>query len=321
MWSASSVAVTAPVLAWLCFGAAVVVLLALDVVGHRHARGMSRRATIGWSVFWIAGGLAFAAVVWKLFGRVAAEQYLAAYAIEKSLSIDNLFLFLIVFRTLGLDRAEEHRALTWGIVGAIVFRAAFVWLGLAVLETLHWAHWLFGGILLVAAVHAVREHPDELKENKLLAWLMRKLPVSDQTPGEKLFVREGGRVLATPLLVAIITIELADVAFAVDSVPAALAVSNDPFVVYTSNIFALLGLRALYSVLATTISGLAYLHYGIAGVLAFAAVKMIGGERLHISPLVSALIVVAIIGVSAGASLVTGARRRTGRPRTAPSTS
>jgi tellurite resistance protein TerC len=299
-----------PAWAWLGFGGIVAVLLVVDVAAHWRATRISRRAAILWSAFWIGAGVLFGAAVWQILGVQAAHEYLAAYAMEKSLSLDNLFLFLVVFSTLGIEEKQQRRALYLGIAGALVLRGLFIWLGLAVLTRLAWVNWIFGAILLVAAVHSAREHPSDQKESKLARWLAHRLPVARTQHDSHLLVKEDGKRVVTPLLVSIIVIELADIAFAIDSVPAVLSITTEPFIVYSSNVFAILGLRSLYAVLEATIAHLRYLHWGIAAVLAFAAVKIVGGHWLHVPALWSVAIIVVCIGAATVASLIK--RRRSG---------
>jgi len=316
-----------PTWVWLGFGGLVLLLLAVDIVAHLGAREISRRSAAAWSAFWVGVGLAFGVFVGVVFGADAAHQYVGAWAMEKSLSLDNLFLFLLVFSTLRIDPPRQRYALYLGIAGALVFRGIFIWLGLEVLAHFAWVEWIFGGILLVAAVHAAREHPDEQEDSKVAAWLARHLPVASKQDGTKLFTRENGRRVVTPMLVAIMAIELADIAFAIDSVPAALAVTKEPFLVYSSNVFAILGLRSLYALLASTISGLKYLHWGVAAVLAFASVKIVGHRWFHVPALLSVIIIAACIGTAIVASVIAMRRERArageeGPPsRPAPATS
>jgi tellurite resistance protein TerC len=295
---------------WLAFGALVVVLLAIDLLAHRGHRGLSRRSAVIWSLIWIGAGLAFGGVVWRTLGANAAEEYFAAYLIEKSLSVDNLFVFLVIFSALAIPATSQRRGLWWGIFGALVFRAVFIVLGVRALEQWHWVVYVFGGILLVAAIQVVRKDPVAQRKSRTVEVLMRFLPVTNEQPGKRFFARREGKLVATPLLVAVIAIELTDIAFAVDSVPAALAVSRDPFVVYSSNVFAILGLRALYLVLAGLVARLRYLRFGLAGVLAFAAFKMIAGEWLALPPLLSVLIIAVTMGAAVAASLLRARRER-----------
>jgi tellurite resistance protein TerC len=257
---------------------------------------------------WVGVGLAFGGFVWALLGSERATEYLAAYAIEKSLSLDNVFVFLIVFKSLRIPTENQRTALSWGVLGALFFRAVFIFLGAAALERWDWIAYVFGALLFIAAWRAFLGVPKEEQENALVAFLSRRLPVSSSAAASTFFVREDGALRVTPLFLAVLALELTDVVFAIDSVPAALAVSRDEFVVYSSNAFAILGLRSLYVVVAHTIAEMRYLHHGLAGVLAFAAFKLVAPDWLHVAPLVSVGIVLALIGAAVWASLL--ARRR-----------
>ena len=291
---------------WLIFGVSVAALLAVDLFAHRGRHGGSHRSACVWSCIWIAAGLLFAIFVWLVIGTRQAHEYLAAYLIEKSLSLDNLFVFLIIFRNLAIPEEYQHNVLYWGIFGALVFRAVFIFLGIAAVESFTWVTYIFAAILLFAAWHSFREDPASRGTNRAVQWLSLHLPFTRKIHGTRFFVREKGRLLATPLLIALLGLEITDIVFAIDSVPAALAVSRNRFVVYSSNVFAILGLRALYSALALT--ELRYLHYGLAGVLAFAAVKIIIEEWLPIHPLAAVGITALLIGGTVWASM----RKKTG---------
>ena len=294
---------TTPAWDWIVFAVVLGFLLGLDLFLHRGGRETSRRAAIAWSVVWIAAGLAFAGFVYATLGGEAALEYVAAYAIEKSLSLDNLFVFLIVFKSLQIPREAQHRGLSWGVLGALVFRAIFIFLGAAALERWEWVVYPFGILLAIAAWRAFLGVPKEEQESALVAFLARHLPFSRKGQGDRFVVREDGRRKATPLLLAVIALELTDILFAVDSVPAALAVTRNEFIVYSSNAFAILGLRSLYLVMAHTIAELRYLHYGLAAVLAFAAVKLVGAQWFHVPPLLSVGLILAMIGAAVWASL------------------
>lgn len=300
-----------PIIGWIAFGVLVLGLLCVDLLAHRKKHGESKRSAIAWSAGWIALGLSFSVFVWKMFGAQAAHEYLGAWLIEKSLSLDNLFVFLVIFRSLSVPEDEQRRVLFWGIFGALLFRALFIFAGVEALEHWHAVVYVFGAILLVTAIRVAFEDPARQRENSVVRWLSHRLPISASVDGPHFFTKQMGRRVATPLLVALIAIELTDIAFAVDSVPAALAVSQKPFIVYTSNVFAILGLRALYIALAHVISELRYLHYGLAAVLAFAGLKMIVPDRwVHVPPLASALVILVCIGAAVAASLWSRARRR-----------
>ncbi|MBZ4420382.1 TerC/Alx family metal homeostasis membrane protein [Myxococcus sp. RHSTA-1-4] len=292
-----------PTWVWAVFWAVVLVLLVVDLLAHRGRHGESHKAAVIWSCVWVAAGLLFGGLVWRVFGARSGHEYLAAYFIEKSLSLDNVFVFLVIFRSLGIPSRFQHNVLFLGIFGALVFRALFIFLGAAALERWSWVAYVFGGILLYTAWRVYKEDPAEQVENKAVRWLAHRLPVTQKLHGKSFLVRlEDGRRVATPLLLALMGLELTDILFAVDSVPAAFSVTQDTFVIYSSNAFAILGLRALYLLLAGTVGQLRYLHYGLAGVLAFAGLKMVLEPWLHVPPLVSVAIIVTFITVSVWAS-------------------
>ncbi|HEX8701635.1 MAG TPA: TerC/Alx family metal homeostasis membrane protein [Myxococcaceae bacterium] len=304
-----------PATGWIVFGAVVLGLLLVDLLVHRGKHGESKRSAIAWSIGWIVLGLGFSVFVWQAYGARPAQEYLGAWLIEKSLSLDNLFVFLVIFRSLSVPEDEQRRVLFWGIFGALLFRALFIFAGVEALERWHAVVYVFGAILLFTAYRVAREDPSKERDSKLVHWLAKRLPVTTELNGTRFFARLNGRRVATPLMVALIAIELTDIAFAVDSVPAALAVSHEPFIVYSSNVFAIMGLRALYIALAHIITQLRYLHYGLAAVLAFAGLKMIIPDSVvHVPPLVSVAIIVVCIGLSVVVSL----RARSKQRRTVP---
>ena len=295
---------------WAAFAAVVVVLLAIDLLAHRHGEHDNRRRALLWSVLMIAAGLGFGVYVWIDRGSQAGEEYLAAYLLEESLSLDNLFVWLIIFRMMHIPKDHQRVALMWGVLGAVVFRGLFVWLGIEAIEHWAWIEYVFAALLIYAAFRAVREDPaDAGEDNKLVDWLTRHLPVSGVQKEQKFFVSEDGVRKVTPLLVAVLGLEATDILFAVDSVPAAFSVTRDEYIIYTSNVFAILGLRSLYVVLAHTIAEMKYLHYGLGAVLAFAGAKMLLGKAgIDIHPLVSVGVIIALIGAAVAASLL--ARRK-----------
>jgi tellurite resistance protein TerC len=293
----------APAWAWASFGALIAVLMSFDLMLHRGSRLRSRRAAITWSAIWVGVGLAFTFFVWAALDGRRAGEYIAAYLIEKSLSVDNLFVFLVIFRTLGIPHDHQRSILSWGILGALVFRLAFILVGVAAMERYHWVVYIFGVVLLWGAVHVFRDDPAKKRESRLARWLWRKLPVTKELGEGAFFVKEAGRRVATPLFVALCAVELTDITFAIDSVPAALAVSTSTFVVYSSNVLALLGLRSLYLVLEDAIGKLRYLHYGLAAILAFAGVKLVLSRWLEIPPTVSIGIIVLCLGGAIWTSL------------------
>lgn len=287
-----------PLCAWLVFGAALLACVAIDLILHRGSRQRSRAAAITWTAVWIGIGLAFTFVVWGVLGSRPASEYVTAYLVEKSLSIDNLFVFLVIFRTLGIPQENQRSVLSWGILGALVFRLGFVLLGVTAIERYDWVLYVFAAVLAWAAVRMVREDVTKEKESRAARWLLRHLPVTREVHGNSFFARLQGRRVVTPLFVALFAVELTDIVFAVDSVPAALAISSSRFVVYSSNALAILGLRSLFVLLEHLIGELKYLHYGLAAVLGFSAVKLATARWIDISPLVSIGIILLCIGAT-----------------------
>jgi tellurite resistance protein TerC len=297
-----------PAWAWALLAGIMLLLVSIDLFAHRGDRVDSRRRALAWSMVWVAAAVAFGGFVAAYFGAETAEQYFASYLLEKSLSVDNLFLFLVIFGALGIPLHEQRRVLTWGIIGALVTRGAFIAAGAAVLHRWHEITYLFGAILVVTALKMLRQSDDS--QRRLLPWLERHLPWTRERAGHAFVVRRAGRWLGTPLLLALVAIELTDVVFALDSIPAAFAVSEEPFVVYSSNVFAVLGLRALYQVLVGALAELRYLRYGLSAVLAFAGAKMLVASWIVITPIASVAAIGAMIGVAVGASVHASRRER-----------
>ena len=295
-----------PAWAWALLAVVMLLLIAIDLFAHRGDRIDSRGRALAWSVVWVAAAVVFGGFVALWFGADAAEQYFAAYLLEKSLSVDNLFVFVVIFGALGIPTSEQRRVLTWGIIGALVTRALFIALGAALLQRWHEVTYVFGAILLITAVKMLRS--GEGSSERMLGWLERYLPWTRERSGHAFVVRSGGRWLATPLLVALLAIELTDVMFALDSIPAAFAVSEEPFVVYSSNVFAVLGLRALYVVLLGALVQLRYLKYGLSAVIAFAGAKLIAAPWVSISPPVSVAVIALVIGAAVVASVIAARR-------------
>jgi tellurite resistance protein TerC len=292
-----------PLTAWLIFGAVVVVSLAADLLGHRGGRSISRREAIAWSVVWVSVALAFAGWVSVAIGRDQAEDFVTAWLIEKSLSVDNLFVFLVIFDRLRIPHAQQHRVLFWGIIGAFVTRAVFIASGAALLSAWRGAIYVLGAFLVYTGVKTMREHADE-GEGKVLGFVRRHLRVTSQTEGSRFLVVENGRRVATPLLMALAVIEITDVLFAIDSIPAVFSVTSEPFIVYSSNVFAILGMRALYLVLADLLSGLKYLRYGLSAILVMAGLKMLISPWVHVPHAVSLLAIALVLTASIVPSVV-----------------
>ncbi|HEY3568089.1 MAG TPA: TerC family protein [Thermoanaerobaculia bacterium] len=291
---------------WIGFNLLILLLLALDLgVFHRKAHAVSLKEAAAWSAVWVALALAFNAAVWWLRGPEPAVQFLAGYLIEKSLSIDNIFVFALIFGYFAVPSEYQHRVLFWGILGALGMRAGFILGGAALLDRFHWVIYLFGAFLILTGIKMALHRGGELhpERNPVLRLAQRWIPVTSGYRQAHLFVREGGRWLATPLFLVLLMIESTDLLFAVDSIPAIFAVTDDPFLVYTSNVFAILGLRSLYFLLAGVMGKFVYLKLGLSAVLVFVGVKMTVAEIYKVPALVSLLVIAAVLGAAIGASL------------------
>ena len=292
---------------WIAFGVVVVVLLVLDLaVFHRKAHAVSMRVAAIWSAVWIALGLSFCGGVWWLLGAEKALEYLTGYVIEKSLSVDNLFVFVVIFNYFGVRPHYQHRVLYWGVLGAIVLRAIMIVAGAALVSRFNWLLYVFGAFLVFTGARLAwrRGEPADPSRNLAVRLAQRMLPMTGKLYGQSFFVRVDGRSLATPMLLVLVTVELSDVMFAVDSIPAIFGITQDPFIILTSNIFAILGLRALYFLLAGFMGRFHYLDLGLAVVLSFIGVKMLIAPWVHIGTLLSLGVVAAILTVAVVASLL-----------------
>jgi tellurite resistance protein TerC len=306
--------VTVPIWAWAAFAAFVVAMLAVDLfVLHRRAREVSLKEAAVWSAVWVAIGLGFAGLLWAWRGGGPAQAYLAGYLIEKSLSLDNVFVFAVIFSAFAIPLRYQHRVLMFGILGALVLRAVFILGGATLLDRFHLVSYLFGAVLLVAAVKMARGREMRPRSNRAVRALSRILPATDELSGQRFVRKDRGRLVATPLLLALIVIETTDVIFAVDSIPAILAVTTDTFVVYTSNVFALLGMRALYSLLAGAAGQFRYLQPGLAVILAGIAAKMLTEDLYEVPVWVSPAFIAAVLAVVTALS-VRDRRRRSASP-------
>jgi tellurite resistance protein TerC len=308
---------------WLGFAVLVVAVLAIDLgVFNRKAHVVKPREALAWTGVWVALALGFAVFVWQRFGGDAAEKFITGYAIEKALSVDNLFVMYAVFTALSIPALHQHGVLFWGIVGAVGMRTIMVFAGTALLASFHWLIFVFGGFLIVTGIKMLlrkdgQPHPEDSRVLKLVRKVM---PVSSELHGGKMFVRIGGALTATPLFVALVAIETSDAVFAVDSIFAIFAVTTDPFIVLTSNIFAILGLRSLYFVLSGAAERFKYVQPGLALVLVFVGVKMATADWVKIPVLASLAVILVLVGGSIAASIVSNARqRKLGAPRSTPS--
>jgi tellurite resistance protein TerC len=291
---------------WAGFIASVVAMLALDLgVFHRRAHAVGFREALAWSAVWIGLAIAFNAGVWHWFGAARGLEFATGYLIEKALSVDNIFVFVVIFTSLQIPAASQHRVLFWGILSALVLRAIMILAGAALLARFHWLIYVFGAFLLLTGVKLLRQRGHSRLEDSLAMRLVRRLvPTTTRFDGERFFTVEQGRRVATPLFVALLLVELTDVVFAVDSIPAIFAVTRDPFIVFTSNIFAILGLRSLYFLLAGLVEKFRYLKVGLAAVLLFVGAKMLLIDVYKVDPLLSLAIVASLLAASVVASLL-----------------
>jgi tellurite resistance protein TerC len=297
-----------PAWAWLAFGAIIVVLLFLDMkVFHRKSGVITIKQSLLWTAFWIALALLFNLGIW-LWKRDTgmALDYLTCYLIEKSLSVDNLFVFLMVFSFFSVPSAYQHKVLFWGIIGAIVLRLAFIEAGATLLENFDWVFYIFGAFLIIAALRMAFQKEKELhpEKNPILKILRKFVGVTDCYEGDRFFIKRAGKYIATPLLIVVIIIETTDVVFALDSIPAAFSITTDKFIVYTSNIFAILGLRSLYFALAGIMPLFHYLKYGLVVVLMFVGIKMLLAQHYEIPTAIALGVVVGVLVVAVVASVI-----------------
>lgn len=300
---------------WFGFLALVALLLAIDLgIFHREAHEVKRREALIWSGVWIGLALVFNAGVFWLMGRQAGIEWFTGYLIEKSLAVDNVFVFLLIFSSFAVPPAYQHRVLFWGIVGAIVMRAMLIAFANLLLDTFHAVIYIFGAFLIVTGLKFLRtdHRPPSLESNWLVSLARRLFPVTGDYEGQRFFIRRDGVLFATPLLLVLLLVEATDLVFAVDSIPAIYAVTDDPFIVFTSNIFAILGLRALYFVLAGYLAQVRYLKPGLAAILMFVGVKMLVSDFYKIHSLASLAVIIMILMAAVVASAIaTNAKHRT----------
>lgn len=294
------------VLFWILFNLFVLAMLALDlVVFHRRVHTVKFREALMWSGLWIGLAAVFAVIVYYWHGRAASLQFVTGYVIELSLSIDNLFVFLLIFRYFRVPSTHQHKVLFWGILGALVMRAVFILLGVGLIKKFHWIIYIFGALLVYSGIKLFRQQEAEIhpERNPLLRLFRKWMPVTKDYVGNKFFVRQPG-LYATPLFIVLLVVETTDVLFAVDSIPAILAITLNAFIVYTSNVFAILGLRSMYFALAGMMELFHYLHYGLALVLIFVGAKMLASHYIELPTELALGIVAGILIVSVLASLI-----------------
>jgi len=297
---------TASLSLWIGFNLFVLAMLALDLgVFHRKAHEVSLREAATWSAVWVALALVFNVGVWHYMGAEKGTQFLTGYLIEKSLSVDNIFVFALIFSYFAVPAAYQHRVLFWGILGALVLRAIFIAAGATLIAKFHWIIYVFGAFLVLTGLKMALTPQKGLEpdKNPVLRLVRRLVPVTDRYHGQKFFVREGGVRLATPLFLVLVLVETTDLIFAVDSIPAIFAITTDPFLVYTSNVFAILGLRSLYFLLAGVMHKFEYLKLGLAAVLVFVGTKMALVDVYEIPSSTSLAVVGTLLAISIAASL------------------
>jgi tellurite resistance protein TerC len=302
---------------WILFNLFVLAMLALDLgVFRREKRVVNFREAIGWTVVWVALAGAFAVLIY-FFGHIMVGghpkpnsqlslEFIAGYLVEESLSVDNLFVFLLIFRYFRVPRVYQHEVLFWGVIGALIMRAIFIAAGITLLNRVHWIIYVFGAILIYSGIKLLRQQDAEIhpEANPLLKLFRKLFPITETYEGGAFFVKRGLTRYATPLAVVLVLIETTDLLFATDSIPAVLAVTREPFIVYTSNVFAILGLRSLYFALAGMIEVFHFLHYGLSAILIFIGVKMLSANLVTIPIGVALAVVVGILLVSIVLSLI-----------------
>jgi len=292
---------------WIGFLAFVILMLGLDLgVFHRKSHAVSLKEALAWSAVWIGLALAFNTLIYLYMGPVKALEFLTGYLIEKSLSVDNLFVFILLFGYFNIEPKYQHRVLFWGILGALVMRAVFIFAGVALLNNFHWLIYIFGAFLVITGIKMLA--PGEMKidpdKNPVVRLFRKIFPVTNGMRDGKFFVKENARIYATPLFITLLIVEFTDLIFAVDSIPAILAISGDTFIIFTSNVFAILGLRALYFALSGITNYFRYLKYGLAAILSFVGIKMIMSWYYKIQVQYSLGIIFLLLAISILASII-----------------
>lgn len=294
-----------PLWVWFAVLAVILVMLAIDLIAHRHAHVIGVREAAAWSILWVLLGVAFGVVVWTQWGAESGQQYFAGYLIEKSLAVDNVFVWAIIFAAFAVPREYQHRVLFLGVLGALLFRGLFIAAGAALIENFSWVLYIFAAFLIYTGWRMFRSRNEHVhpEKSRILKLFRRLVPMTDAFHGQRLVVRKAGVVMATPLLAVLVLVEITDIVFAADSIPAIFAVTSEPFLVFTANAFAILGLRAMYFLLADLIHRFVYLKVGLAAVLIWVGIKMLLLDVLYIPTTISLAVIVTIIAVSIMASL------------------
>lgn len=304
---------TEPIWAWGVFLLVVIAMLMVDLgVFHRKAHVLSMREATIWSIVWVVVALVFNAIVWVWLGHQKALEFFTGYLVEKALSADNIFVFAVLFNYFAVPPEYRHRVLFWGVLGAIVFRLTFILAGTALLKKFHWVVYIFGIIVIVSGIKLLMRKDEEIdpERNPVLRLARRFLPITPNYHGQKFFVRLNGKFMATPLVLVLLVVESTDIVFAVDSIPAIFAITRDPFIVFTSNVCAILGLRALYFLLEGMIRLFRYLDEGLAVILVFIGIKMLVSEFYKIPTWVALGFVAAVLAITITLSLIAELREQ-----------
>jgi tellurite resistance protein TerC len=295
------------VILWTSFSVFVIAMLALDLgVFHRKSHAVSVKEALIWTAVWITLSMLFNIFVYYYFGKEKALEFFTAYLVEKSLSVDNIFVMIMIFTYFSVPDSYQHKVLFWGIFGALVMRVIFIFAGIELIHQFHWLIYIFGGFLVVTGVRMVmgEDKPIEPEKNPLVKLVRRVFPVTDSFEGDNFFVKRDSKTWATPLFIVVVLIEATDLIFAVDSIPAIIAISDDTFIVYTSNVFAILGLRSLYFALAGIEKYFKYLKFGLATILVFVGVKMCIVDIYKIPVEISLIVICFLLAISMIASVL-----------------
>lgn len=298
---------TATIYVWIGFLAFVLLMLALDLgVFHKNSHEVKIKEALIWSAVWISMAMVFNYGIYVYMGEIKAMEFLTGYVIEKSLSIDNLFVFIMIFSYFNVDKRYQHKVLFWGILGALIMRSIFIFAGVALINKFHWIIYIFGAFLIFTGAKMLFQKDEKIDPNKnpLVRLFKRFYPVTDTMHGDRFFVKINAKTFATPLFVVLLLVEFTDLIFAVDSIPAIMAITSDPFIIFTSNVFAILGLRALYFALAGITQYFHYIKYGLSAILVFVGMKMVMIDFYKIPVLVSLFTILGILVISVVASLL-----------------
>jgi len=297
---------------WLGFAILMTTMFILDLgVFSRKSHEIGFREAMIWTLVWVSLAFAFNVWIYLNMGPTKALEFFTGYLIEESLSVDNLFVFILIFTYFNVDKAHQPKILKWGIIGALVMRGIFIFVGIGLIERFHWMVYVFGGLLLFTGIRMAfdKEQKIDPEKNPLVRLVGRFLPIAKNVQGDRFFIRENGKIVATPLFLALLVVESTDVIFAVDSIPAVLAVTTDPFIVYTSNVFAIMGLRSLYYLLANIMAMFVYLKLGISFILSFVGVKMLIADFYPIHIYVSLGVIVGVLAMARAEGRDVGAFR------------